>query len=114
MKPSHHSKTRPLVKAKAMPTPSYWQWLVIATGLMVLTLLLPKPAFAEDNLQDVYSLNAVAKSPVANDLMRVVLTAHEQTNEPAEASLKVNRDMNWAFTILEGLEKHEEEKAEKL
>lgn len=69
------------------------------TGILLLVLLSTVCGAAEnEQLFDVFGIQAQAEGEVDNDEMRVILAAEHQNRNPALLSDAVNRDMQWALS----------------
>lgn len=69
-------------------------------GCFFVLLLLSSAGMAAENEQlfDVFGIQAQAEAEVDNDEMRVILAAEHQNRNPAVLSDSINRDMQWALT----------------
>jgi predicted secreted protein len=69
-------------------------------GFFVLLLLSSSAGIAAENEQlfDVFGIQAQAEAEVDNDEMRVILAAEHQNRNPAVLSDSINRDMQWALS----------------
>lgn len=69
-------------------------------GGVLALLLLPFACLAAENEQlfNVFSIQAQAEAEVDNDEMRVILAAEHQNRNPAVLSDAINRDMQWALS----------------
>ncbi|HEX7025639.1 MAG TPA: SIMPL domain-containing protein [Gammaproteobacteria bacterium] len=68
-------------------------------GSVLAFLLLPFACSAGENEQlfDVFSIQAQAQAEVDNDEMQVILAAEHQNRNPVQLADSINRDMQWAL-----------------
>lgn len=76
-------------------------WSALAGGFLKVLILLPlsftSVAAENEQLFDVFSIQAQAQAEVDNDEMQVILAVEHQNRNPAVLSDTINRDMQWAL-----------------